>query len=198
MSILPQKQHTTHRQKHTYAHVHYLHVEISSWIWMSVSCIHEWTSAAGLDYCCFVLGKILYMRLHCTCLLCVCSKVCAYAWQTILWACLCGVSNSLCVCVCVCVCMQVEERGGSVQQGTGELNEGNGKEMTKALLSETRKTATLPLSSCMETWTRTHTYSLLLLWLWWKLWYTGSETQDGKHWTWRIERERGGKKTAIL
>ncbi len=103
----------------------------------------------------------------------------------ILWACLSNGSHSLCVwvfvcvCVCVCVCFQVEERGGSLQQGTREWSEGNGKEMTKAC---SLRTATLLLSSCMETWTHTHTRThslLLLLWLWWKLWYTGSETQDG-------------------
>lgn len=93
--------------------------------------------------------------------------------------------------VSVCVCFQVEEKGGSLQQGTAEWSEGNGKEMTKAW------SLILPLSLCRPVWKlgHTHTHSLLLLWLWWKLWYTGSETQDGKHWTWRIEIERERKGT---
>lgn len=95
----------------------------------------------------------------------------------------------------VFVCFQVEERGGQFAAGDRRMKWRKREGNDEGLLSET---ATLPLSCCLESWRHTHAQGH---------WHThmhahtytgccccdcdkttGSEAQEGKHRTCRIER----------
>lgn len=145
--------------------------EVNSWIWMNVSYIK-------VDICCraeLLLLCFLSQSCRSTCivfwlLLCAFKSVCM-SEERILSACLCAVSNSLCV-------SRWRKEGVSLQQGGHRMKWRKREGNDEGLLSET---ATLPLSCCLESWrsSHTHTHTVCCLCDYDKT--TGSEKQESKH-----------------